>query len=216
MKIAQLAVVLLATILWGAKESFSRQYLAEIKVSGTVTDLYGRPLKGAIVEISTLKEKSRLGLMLTDSNGVYKMAITSPPEREYIVTVRLAGFTSDKISTLTANRNREYIINFGLAKDEDADVVEQEIHFVITDNTRKLLENVKVTIFCPFNPSIRGEGWTYSTPEAIGKWVWRYRQGGQYIVYFLKPGYEIVSRTLILKFDRDKPNVIEVSLPPLN
>lgn len=110
---------------------FTLQTQAQYKISGTVSDVAGQPLAGAVV---TVKEQPSLGTV-ADTEGHYE--ITLPGKETYTLCASFVGYepASEKIA---AGQTRP--LNFRLA--ERSTMMDQVV--VTATRTPKLLKDVPI------------------------------------------------------------------------
>ena len=200
----------------GGGQGLALQNFPQIKVSGIVTDLNGRPLKNALIELLSAKNHTRFFSSQTNSEGFYDFSIESPPDSNYIMRFSLVGYVTEELPVLQANSSRSWSIDKGLIREDSTKAQEREIRFSIRDEKKNPISQAKIEIICPFNPTIRGTGYTYSKAEWAGKWIWKHKYEGQFVVYISKPGFEIFTQVISIESGKDQVEVIELTLKSLH
>jgi len=87
---ARLPVLLALMLIAGPANGTAQQSLSSHTLAGTVTDAGGRPLAGAIIELSQAASTNSVRTIVTETDGKYRIEHILPGL--YALTVRLAGY----------------------------------------------------------------------------------------------------------------------------
>lgn len=183
-------------------------HLQESILQGQVCDLFGRPIRGAIVQIFD-ESLVKAAELQTDDDGKYKTAKLKPGS--YIIRVVYAGFYKEDIK-LTLKAKEQKIANFGLIAGDLPVSLSTELAGSVNLANGKSAEYANVTIVNPFNQKLRLE----VTTDSSGKFnVW-IDYPGQYVIFVSALQHISGITTIIIPASVPRRKVtVEFSLKPL-
>ena len=201
--------LLTTTILIASFVFASGQEGATGRIKGRIIDLFGNPIAGAQVLITTNGTIERR--LVTDQNGTYEA--DGLPAANYSISTSLRGFH-------TANRSaylgpgEQIVIELGLQPGRLGPV---ERVTVVTGSVRqsdgKRVEGATITMMSAFNQEIREQ----TDATSAGRFELKIAEPGQYVIYVSKPGFgvDVKAITVATKLSRE-PLVVDfelISLP---
>jgi hypothetical protein len=182
------APILLVTFAIFLNAAFPTSRSSGATIAGQITDLFGTPLPGAVIEVWGKQSKS--SSIRTDKSGGY--LIHDAPEGAVTVTAVAQGFQPEsRAFTLRAGEVAQFDV--GLEPMSIADQSPVKLTGTIRNN-KALLDGVAITVVNPFNNRLIKNVKTDTT----GRYQVEFGSGGQYIVYASKPGFLVSSSSVVL------------------
>jgi len=176
-------------------------------IAGHITDLFGSPLSGAVIEVSA-KQPKNLSVR-TDKDGGY--VIHDLPEGVVTVTAVAQGFRPET-RALTLRVAETALFDVGLEPMSIADQPPVRLTGTIRNNDKAPVNEVALTVLNPFNSRLIKNAKTDST----GRYGVEFDNGGQYVVYASKPGFLASSSSVVLPSAPPRRAELNFKLVPIN
>lgn len=196
-----LAVPVAFLVCWGQAEPTAR-------VGGRVCDLFGRPLVGAEIEVSS-GQKPRSRKVSSDEHGDYQ--ITGMEAGTVSMSVGLRGFEEEK-RTLYVGPGDQVVLDIGLEVGKLVDVPTWQIAGTLRSLNHELLGDATVTVVSCFNDRLRRQART----DQLGRYKITVDNAGQYLVYAAKPGYMVAANALLVPGKGAELHEVNLILQPLH
>lgn len=187
---------LLALILALAGGPASPQVGAAIE--GRVFSLSGEPLEGVAVEA---RSSTRTATAATASDGSFHLDALA--EGTWSLTLRLSGFL-ERTETYDVKPGKVLRVDLGLTVGQFGDPASCNVDVVVNDGSGRHLDGASVVAVAALDWALRRE----SRTDARGHVALTLPNGGLYVVYAFKPGFELATRGLSCRL----PAVVEVRL----
>ena len=158
-------------------------------IAGHITDLYGSPLSGAVIEVSKTELKNLS--VVTNKDGRY--VIDNAPEGVVTVTAGAQGFRPETRS-LTLRPGETVLFDIGLEPATIDDQASVQLTGTIKTQGKAPLGDVSVTALSPFNDRLLK---TVKTDSA-GRYRVEFDNGGQFIAYASRSGFLAASFTVVV------------------
>lgn len=187
MKFIITAVVLIIGI---TLTMLAKPHHATASIQGRITDLFGSPLAGSTVEVTT-ERRERLFRAQTDQQGNYK--VTSLPTNRLIISVRSAGFLQED-RTISLSSGEQHVLDIGLEVGQLTDLPPTEINGTVRQQNSSPSQDATVTVMNAFNQRLTKQTRT----DRSGRYSVRVDNPGQYVVQVSKPDFVVSASTVLL------------------
>jgi carboxypeptidase family protein len=162
----------------------------DAELRGQVSDLFGQPIAGVLVEAS-LEKSDRLFKEKSDSKGWYRFSKLK--SGRYTVAVSYQGFRREE-RTIILKDSESYMQNWGLEPGSLHDPYPTQVDGIVTLPTQRPQENITVSIVNMFNNRLSD----ITTTNAKGEYKLSVNNPGQYLVYATNSGYPATVATITL------------------
>ncbi|HZQ92132.1 MAG TPA: carboxypeptidase-like regulatory domain-containing protein [Terriglobales bacterium] len=178
-------------------------------IEGKVTDLFGRSISSAKVEVMwpQLPGINRLSTV-SDKNGAYKLL--SVRQGDITISVISPGFHEEQRSFYLSPGEKR-ILNVGLRVGELTDFPSLKVTGAVHSTNGVAMRNADVTIMNCFNEQLGKQVKT----DHEGKYQVELSRAGQYLVYASAPGFSVAVTTLVLRGVPNESHEINLSLSPM-
>ncbi|MEW5975657.1 MAG: carboxypeptidase-like regulatory domain-containing protein [Acidobacteriota bacterium] len=162
---------------------------AGAKIHGTVSDLFGSPIRRAKVQV--LSQGGERRTIFTNDGGEYEAGNLSRGEK--MVKVAYRGFQA-VTETVLLRENETVLLNFGLVVGKLVDLPSIQLRGSVRQSDGKALEGATVTAVSVFNQGVRFKRQT----DRDGRYCVDIDQPGQYVIYALKAGFIVDTTSMNL------------------
>lgn len=160
------------------------------KINGRVLDLFGTPVAGAEVLISTNGEIERR--LVSNQEGAYEAI--GLPAGTYVISASLRGFHRAN-RTIYIGPGEQVIADLGLRPGR---LGPMEREAIIVGNIRQfkgdIIKGATITLMSAFNEEIREQ--IYANTD--GRFELKIPDSGQYLIYVSQPGFEVAVKVITI------------------
>lgn len=176
-------------------------------IAGYITDLYGAPLSGAVIEVSTKQPKNLS--VVADKDGRY--VIHKVPEGIVTVTAAVQGFRSET-RVLTLRAGETALFDVGLEPASISDQAPVQLTGTTKTQSKVPLGDVSVTARSPFNDRLVKT----VKSDSAGRFRVEFDNGGQYIAYASRSGFFAASSTVVVPAAPPRKTELNFVLAPIS
>jgi len=169
-------------------------------IRGRVLDLFGNPIIGAEVLVSTDRRIDRR--LVTDQQGVYEASGLTAGS--YSISAALRGFHAAKRTTYLGP-GEQVVVELGLQPGRLGPVERETIITgIVRQKDRKPVEDATITIMSAFNQEIRQQ----INASSAGRFELKVAEPGQYVIYVYKPGLAVAAKAITVPTKLPKESLV--------